>query len=93
MAYVEFSTISKHFGNSVAVADLDLQIEQGEFFLAAWALWLWQVHDAAHVGWVREADHRPHPCQWTRCDGLAARGPRHWDRVPELRDFSAYDRL
>lgn len=32
MAYVEFSTISKHFGNSVAVADLDLQIEQGEFF-------------------------------------------------------------
>lgn len=32
MAYVEFSTISKHFGNSVAVADLDLKIEQGEFF-------------------------------------------------------------
>ena len=32
MVYVEFSTISKHFGTSVAVADLDLQIEQGEFF-------------------------------------------------------------
>ncbi|MFT6075592.1 MAG: spermidine/putrescine ABC transporter ATP-binding subunit [Yoonia sp.] len=32
MAYVEFSAISKHFGTSVAVADLDLQIEQGEFF-------------------------------------------------------------
>ncbi|MGB0796006.1 MAG: ABC transporter ATP-binding protein, partial [Paracoccaceae bacterium] len=32
MVYVEFNTISKHFGTSVAVADLDLQIEQGEFF-------------------------------------------------------------
>ena len=32
MVYVEFSTISKYFGTSVAVADLDLQIEQGEFF-------------------------------------------------------------
>jgi len=32
MAYVEFSTISKYFGTSVAVAELDLQIEQGEFF-------------------------------------------------------------
>jgi putative spermidine/putrescine transport system ATP-binding protein len=32
MVYVEFSTISKHFGTSVAVVDLDLQIEQGEFF-------------------------------------------------------------
>ena len=32
MSYVEFSAISKHFGASVAVADLDLQIEQGEFF-------------------------------------------------------------
>jgi len=32
MAYVEFSAISKHFGKSVAVADLDLKIEQGEFF-------------------------------------------------------------
>lgn len=32
MAYVDFTAISKHFGNSVAVADLDLKIEQGEFF-------------------------------------------------------------
>jgi putative spermidine/putrescine transport system ATP-binding protein len=32
MAFVEFNTISKHFGNSVAVTDMDLQIEQGEFF-------------------------------------------------------------
>ncbi|MEH6726029.1 MAG: ABC transporter ATP-binding protein [Hyphomicrobiales bacterium] len=32
MAYVEFNAISKHFGSSVAVADLDLNIEQGEFF-------------------------------------------------------------
>jgi len=32
MAYVEFNAISKHFGSSVAVADLDLSIEQGEFF-------------------------------------------------------------
>ncbi len=28
MAYVEFSAISKHFGDSVAVAELDLEIEQ-----------------------------------------------------------------
>ena len=32
MAYVEFNAISKHFGTSVAVEDLDLKIEQGEFF-------------------------------------------------------------
>jgi putative spermidine/putrescine transport system ATP-binding protein len=32
MVYVEFSGISKHFGNAIAVADLDLSIEQGEFF-------------------------------------------------------------
>lgn len=32
MAYVEFKSISKHFGNSVAVADLEMEIEQGEFF-------------------------------------------------------------
>ena len=32
MAYVEFNSISKQFGSSVAVADLDLEIEQGEFF-------------------------------------------------------------
>ena len=32
MAYVEFNSISKHFGSSVVVADLDLEIEQGEFF-------------------------------------------------------------
>ena len=32
MVYVEFSGISKLFGNAIAVADLDLNIEQGEFF-------------------------------------------------------------
>jgi len=32
MAYVEFKAIAKSFGNFVAVADLDLEIEQGEFF-------------------------------------------------------------
>ena len=32
MVYVEFSGISKLFGNAVAVVDLDLNIEQGEFF-------------------------------------------------------------
>ena len=32
MAYVEFNGISKHFGSSVAVENLDLKIEQGEFF-------------------------------------------------------------
>jgi putative spermidine/putrescine transport system ATP-binding protein len=32
MAYVEFKAVAKNFGNSVAVADLDLSIKQGEFF-------------------------------------------------------------
>lgn len=32
MAYVDFKSISKLFGSSVAVADLDLEIDQGEFF-------------------------------------------------------------
>ena len=32
MSYLEFSAISKHFDNSVAVEDLNLKVEQGEFF-------------------------------------------------------------
>lgn len=32
MAYVEFSAISKHYGKSVAVENLDLSIKKGEFF-------------------------------------------------------------
>ncbi|MFK7862551.1 MAG: ABC transporter ATP-binding protein [Granulosicoccus sp.] len=32
MVYVEFSGISKFFGKAIAVADLDLNIGQGEFF-------------------------------------------------------------
>ena len=40
------------------------------------ALWLWQVHYATHVGWVREADTGQIRVNG-RNVGLAARGPRH----------------
>ena len=93
MVYVEFSTISKHFGTSVAVADLDLQIEQGEFFSLLGPSGCGKSTTLRMLaGFVKPTTGQ------IRVNGrdvtaLAARGPRHRNRVPELRDFSAYDRL
>lgn len=38
---VELDHVTKEFRGSVAVRDISLKIADGEFFFAAWPLWLW----------------------------------------------------
>ena len=93
MSYVEFSAISKHFGTSVAVADLDLQIEQGEFFSLLGPSGCGKSTTLRMLaGFVKPTTGHIH-VNGRDVTATAARGAGHWNRIPELRDFSTYDSL
>ena len=92
MAYVEFNGISKHFGSSVAVENLDLKIEQGEFFSLLGPSGCGKSTTLRMLaGFVKPTT--GHIQVNGGCHAPATRGPGYWNRVPELRDFSAYDRV
>ena len=51
-AIVSLRSVTKAFGDTTAVNDVSLDIEEGEFFAASWPFWLWQDHLAAHGVWL-----------------------------------------
>ena len=48
---IRFENVTKRFGSFIAVDDVSLDIEAGEFFSLLGPLGLRQDHAAAHVGW------------------------------------------
>jgi ABC-type branched-subunit amino acid transport system ATPase component len=54
-AIVSLRSVTKAFGDTTAVNDVSLDIEEGEFFALlgpSWPFWLWQDHLAAHGVWL-----------------------------------------
>ena len=97
MAQVTFEHVSKVFppnkgeAGVIAVDDLSLEVDDGEFLILVGPVGVRQVHGTAHGRRPREDQRRRDPRGRCTDQRRAAEGPRHRDGVPELRAVPAHD--
>ena len=89
---VELAGITKRFGTMVAVDDLDLTVQPGEFLSLLGPFRVRQDHHAADAGRVRAARRRHDHDQRPPGAGHPALQARRQHRLPELRPVPAHGR-